>query len=80
MGRQYAVSISDIMSTYSYGTTQSQDNAFVEIVTGTINAEIERTGARYVDTIYINNRPAILIFERKDKDSAVRTEINKRKE
>ena len=66
MGKQYAISISDIMSTYTYKTTQSQDKAFIEIVTGTINAEIERTGSKYIDTIYVNDRPSILLFEQRE--------------
>lgn len=61
MARQYAISFSDRMSTYSVARTQ--DNYYIEVATGIINAECEK-GARYVNTVYVDGRPAILIFEK----------------
>lgn len=61
MGRQYAISFSDRMSTY--GVAKSQSNYYIEVATGIINVECEK-GARYIDTIYVDERPAIFIFEK----------------
>lgn len=60
---QYAISFNDRMSTY--GVARMQESYYIEVTTGIINAEVER-GARYVDTIYVDNKPAILIFEKDD--------------
>ena len=57
---QYAISFSDVMSTY--GPVKEQDNFFVEGVTGVINAEIDK-GSTFVNVVYINNKPMVLIFD-----------------
>lgn len=74
MLKQYAISFNDRMSTYGpYGNGASQSTYYIEGVTGIINAECEK-GARYVDAVYVDSRPAILIFE---KDVPVKN-INQR--
>lgn len=63
MTKQYAISFNDRMSTYGpYGAGANQSAYYIEGVTGIINAECEK-GARYVDAVYVDNRPAVLIFE-----------------
>lgn len=57
---QYAISFNDRMNTY--GVARTQDAYYIEGVTGIINAECER-GARFLQCVYVDNRPAILIFE-----------------
>ena len=61
MVEQYAVSISDAMNTY--GVAVNQSNFYIEIVTATINAEIDK-GARFVRGLYVDGKPCILVFER----------------
>jgi len=56
----YAISFNDVMTTY--GTAKTQESFFIEMATGIINAECEK-GAKYVDTVYVNNRPVIFVFE-----------------
>lgn len=68
MGKQYAISISDIMNTYSYATAHRQDQNLIELAAGTINVETEEKGSRYIDTVYVENRPAVIIFEECDKE------------
>ena len=58
---QYAISFNDRMNTY--GMTLRQDNFFIEGVCGIINAEVEQ-GARFVQAIYVDNMPSVLIFEK----------------
>ena len=67
MVKQYAVSFNDRMNTY--GVAKTQDAFYIEGVTGVINAEIER-GARFVNCVYVDQRPAILIFEKEDNRPA----------
>lgn len=58
---QYAVSFNDIMSTY--GTARTQDSYYIEGIAGIINLECEK-GAKYISCIYVDDRPAILVFEK----------------
>lgn len=74
---QYAISFNDRMSTYgSYNTAKFQDNYYIEAVTGIINAECEK-GAKFVDVIYVDNRPTILVFEKIIEKKVVKKPIQK---
>lgn len=59
--KQYAISLNDCMSTY--GINVRQNGQYIELSTGIINAETEK-GARYLETIYVDNNPAIFVFEK----------------
>lgn len=64
---QYAISFIERMNTYggSYGIALQQDHAYVDLLCGMINAEIEK-GSNFVKAVYVNNVPAVLIFEKID--------------
>lgn len=61
---QYAVSLNDRMPTYQVNPQQAE--RYIELAAGLINAEIERGKGRvsYVDTIYVNQKPVIFIFDK----------------
>ena len=62
--QQYAISFSDCMSTYGLPVNGiRQQNQCIELAAGIINAEIEK-GARYLETIYVDQKPAIFVFEK----------------
>lgn len=58
---QYAVSFNDRMDTY--GVALKQDACYIEGVCGIINAETEM-GARFIQAVYVNQKPVILVFEK----------------
>ena len=63
MLKQYAISFNDRMNTY--GVAKTHDAFYIEGITGIINAEIDR-GAKFVECVYVDQRPSILIFEKDD--------------
>ena len=60
---QYAISFNDRMDTY--GVALKQDGSFIEGVCGIINSEAEK-GAKFVQAVYVSNKPCILVFEKPD--------------
>ena len=66
---QYAISFSDVMSTY--GPIKEQDNFFIEGIAVIINAEVDK-GSSYVSAVYINNKPMVLVFDDGKQQTAVK--------
>ena len=77
---QYAISFIDRMNTYggSYGIALQQDHAYTDLLCGIINAETEK-GSRFVKAVYVNNVPAVLVFEKIDVPRKNSNEIVKRR-
>ena len=61
MKQQYVISFEDRMNTYGLANANAAHT--IECICGLINRECEK-GSRFLDVVYVDQRPSILLFEK----------------